>query len=47
MTLPGKQTFPTGGELIVLDSVTGSAGGALVGTKVFAISKGGREITAS
>ena len=40
----GKQTFPTGGEIMVLPGVTNASGGTLEGTTVFNIAKGGRKI---
>jgi hypothetical protein len=43
----GKETFPTGGQITVLSGVTGVSGGAVGGTRVFTISKGGRSVTPS
>jgi hypothetical protein len=49
LTLIGKQTFPTGGQLTIVGGpsggVTGASGAPLGGTTVFAISAKGRTIT--
>ena len=49
LTLIGTQTFPTGGQLTVVNrppsGVTGASGAPLGGTTVFAISKKGTTIT--
>jgi len=47
LTLAGKPTFPTGGQLTVLAGVTGPTGVELAGTTVFTIAKKGQAITAS
>jgi hypothetical protein len=51
LTLIGKQTFPTGGQLTIVSGpsggVTGASGAPLSGTTVFAISAKGRTITAT
>jgi hypothetical protein len=44
LKLAGKQTFPTGGEIMVLPGVTSASGGTLEGTTVFNIAKGGKKI---
>ncbi len=38
------ETFPTGGQITVLNGVTSASGGAFGGPTVFTISKGGRSI---
>jgi hypothetical protein len=49
LTLIGKQTFPTGGQLTIVSGpsggVTGVSGAPLSGTTVLAISAKGRSIT--
>ena len=49
LTLVGKQTFPTGGQLPIVNSAPGGVEGAtgvlLGGKTVFAIAKKGRTIT--
>jgi hypothetical protein len=51
LTLIGKQTFPTGGQLTIVSGpsggVTGASGAPLGGPTVFAISVKGRTITAT
>jgi hypothetical protein len=47
ITLGGKQTFPTGGEIIILGGMTTSAGGTLTGNAIYSISKGGKSISPS
>jgi hypothetical protein len=44
LNLAGTPTFPSGGQLTVLPGVTGSTGGVLSGTSVFAIAPGGKSI---
>jgi hypothetical protein len=45
--LGATETFPTGGQLTVLDGETTAAGGTLTGPAMFTISKGGKSITPS
>lgn len=50
LTLLGKQTFPTGGQLTIVGGaggVTGGSGASLTGTTTFTISKKGTTITPS
>jgi hypothetical protein len=42
--LAGKQTFPNGGQITVLDSVTGGTDAVLTGTSVFKITDGGKRV---
>jgi hypothetical protein len=44
LKLGRTQTFPTGGQITVASGVTSASGGALEGTKQFAVSKGGKRI---
>ena len=41
------EAFKTGGQITILWGVTGASGGALAGTTVFTISKGGSRVTPS
>jgi hypothetical protein len=41
----GKETFPTGGQITVLEGLTGASGGALEGTIVFNITPKGTNIS--
>ncbi len=49
LTFAGNQTFPSGGQITVVGGpsggVTGASGAALVGKRVFTISRGGRNLT--
>jgi hypothetical protein len=47
ITLGGKQTFPTGGEITILGGMTTGAGGTLTGNAVYSISKGGKSVSPS
>jgi hypothetical protein len=47
LTLAGKPTFPTGGQIAVLSGVTGISGLELGGNTVFTISANGRNIAPS
>lgn len=47
LTLAGKPTFPTGGQIAVLAGVTGISGLELGGNTVFTISAKGRNIAPS
>ena len=47
IALAGHETFKNGGQITVLNNLTGASGAALVGTTVFTISKGGKGITPS
>ena len=47
IALAGHETFKTGGQITVLNSLAGASGAALAGTTVFTISKGGKGITPS
>jgi hypothetical protein len=42
-----RETFKTGGQITILNSLAGASGTALAGTTVFTISKGGKSITPS
>jgi hypothetical protein len=42
--LPGTQTFPTGGQLVVKSGLTSALGGPITGRTVFTIGKGGKTI---
>jgi hypothetical protein len=44
IALKGQRTFKAGGQITVLNRVVGASGGALAGTTVFTISKGGKRI---
>ena len=44
ITLGAKETFPTGGQIMVLGGLSTAAGGTLSGTAVFTISKGGKSV---
>ena len=46
-TFGGTETFPTGGQLTVLNGLTTAAGGSLTGNAVYAISKGGKSVSLS
>ena len=41
----GTETFPTGGQITVLNGVTSASGGALAGTTVFTIAPKGNTIS--
>ena len=47
IALARHETFKTGGQITVLNNLTGASGAALAGTTVFTISKGGKGITPS
>lgn len=47
ITLGSKQTFPTGGQITVLGSLTTVAGDALTSTAAFSIAKGGKSVVPS
>ena len=47
LTLAGKPTFPTGGQITVLAGVTGISGAELAGSTMFAIAPKGRTIAPS
>ena len=47
IVLAGRETFKTGGQITILNSLAGASGAALAGTTVFTISKGGKGITPS
>ena len=45
ITFSGAQTFPTGGQITVLNGLTSAAGGALAGTTMFTIAPKGNGIS--
>jgi hypothetical protein len=45
ITLGGKQTFPTGGQISLLEGLTSASGGKLEGTTMFNISRKGTTIS--
>jgi hypothetical protein len=47
IVLARRETFKTGGQITILNSLAGASGGAVAGTTVFTISKGGKGITPS
>jgi hypothetical protein len=47
IVLARRETFKTGGQITILNSLAGASGAALAGTTVFTISKGGKGITPS
>jgi hypothetical protein len=47
IVLARRETFKTGGQITILNSLAGASGAALAGTPVFTISKGGKGITPS
>ena len=47
IVLARRETFKTGGQITILNSLAGASGTALAGTTVFTISKGGKGITPS
>jgi hypothetical protein len=47
ITLGGNQTFPTGGQLTVLNGLTTASGGTLTGNAVLIIAKGGKSVSPS
>jgi hypothetical protein len=47
IVLARRETFKTGGQITILNSLSDASGAALAGTTVFTISKGGKGITPS
>ena len=45
ISFTGKETFPNGGQIAVLNSVTDGSGATLAGFTIFKITDGGKRIT--